>query len=59
MHTHFHIHFDHNHNGLFNRIARGLGAACEGLNGPAMSERERFDRELAEAHNSKYSVGAL
>lgn len=59
MHAHIHVHFDHHHGGLFSRIARDLGAAYDWLAGPAMSEQERLDRELAEARSSKYAEGAL
>ena len=59
MNAHIHVHLDHNHEGLFSRIARDLGAAYEWLAGPSMSEQERANRELAEIRNSKYDNVAL
>ncbi len=59
MNAHIHIHLDHNHDGLFNRIARDLGAAYDWLAGPALSEQERVNRALAEARNGKFGPEAL
>ena len=59
MHAHINVHFDHNHDRLFSRISRDLGAAYDWLAGPGMSGQERMSRELAEVRNGKYSNGAV
>ena len=59
MNVHLHFHFDHNHDGLLTRIARDLGVAYDWLAGPGLSDQERLNRELAEARNGKYGVGAI
>ena len=59
MHTHFSIHTDHNHDGLFSRFAHELSAALDWLSGPPMSEQDRRDRVVAEVQNLKYDTSAL
>lgn len=59
MQAHIHVHFDHNHDGLFSRVTRDLGAALDRLGGPAMSDQERLERAKVEAQNELRSIGVL
>ena len=59
MQAHIHVHFDHNHDGLFSRVARDLGAALDRLGGPAMSDQERLERAKVQAQNELRSIGVL
>ncbi len=59
MQVHLSLHLDHNQEGVVGRAARNLGTALNWLSGPAMSEQERQERDLAEVRNLKHDVSAL
>ena len=58
MNAHFHIHFDH-HDRLLSRITRELTLAYDWLTGPALTDQERLNLELAQAQPDKYFNGAI
>ena len=53
------VHFDHNHEGPLGRISRNVGAALDRLTGPALSEQDRLQQELADIRNRAYEGGML
>ena len=59
MNAHIHFHIDHNHDRLLDRISRELTVAYDWLTGPAMSDQERLNRELAQTRSNKYSNGVI
>ena len=52
------VNTEHNHTGLFGRVAHDAWAAVEWLAGPAMSEQERTERAVAEFQRFKYDTRA-
>lgn len=52
-------HTEHNHAGLFGHVARDVSAVLDWLAGPAMSERRRRERVMAEVRRLKYDTTAL
>ena len=52
-------HQDQHHSGIFTRIAHEIVAAHDWLVGPAMSERDRVEREIAESRHDKHLNVAL
>ena len=52
-------HTERNHAGLFGRVAHEVSAFLEWLAGPAMSERRRKERVMAEVRRLKYDTSAL
>ena len=52
-------HTEHNHAGLFGRVAHEVSTALDWLTGPAMSEQERTERATAQVQNLKYDTSAL
>lgn len=50
---------EHNHDGLFSRIAHDVTVALDWLTGPAMSQQERRERLMAEVQNLKHDTSAL
>ncbi|MDE2938723.1 MAG: hypothetical protein OXR67_07355 [Chloroflexota bacterium] len=53
------MHAEQNSAGLLSRVAHDLSAALDRLTGPAMPERERNERAMAEAQCLKYDTSAL
>ena len=59
MHIYFSLHRDHSHRDLVGRISHEVGAALDWLTGPAMTDQERTEQTLADAHNQRFGDSAL
>ena len=59
MAVHGHKHQEHHHAGLITRLAHDIVVAYDWLSGPAMSERDRMKRDLAEARHDRHLDVAL
>ena len=59
MHVHISLHRSHSHRNLVGRISRDLGSAVDWLTGPAMSDRDRMQRDLAEARNRELTDAGI
>ena len=59
MHLHVSLHRSHSHDGLVCRISRDLGAALDWLTGPAMTEQDRLQLDLADVRNRAHETGSL
>lgn len=59
MHVHISLHRGHSHRSLVGRISRDLGSAVDWLTGPAMSDRDRMQRDLAEARNRELTDAGI
>ena len=59
MNAHIPFHIDHDPDRLLSRISRELTVAYDWFAGPAMSDQERLNRELAQTRSSKYSNGVI
>lgn len=48
------VHFDHNHEGLFGRVSRNVGAALDWLTGPGMTDQKRAAQTLTDVRNQRF-----